>query len=297
VALVTRNGAQFWETQPGAFRCELQGSITWDSKVVFSPNGQLISSKSPDNFVQLWDTQTGTLLRTFHRHTSFVLAVAFSPDSRLLALASDDKTVRLWSTYTGALLKTLTGQIDTVSAVAFSPDGRTVATSSWDRIVELWDTATGSRRWTFDGSVYNGALAFSPNGELVAYKSGWKEVQLWDTLTGAHHSTLEVHSDDDDTVVFSLDDQPDHKLYLIADEDHSPLKAQTMLWTKSYSGDYTISRDKCWVVWKGHDILWLPPEYRPQRSKSQGNVLVMRTLFGRVIFMYFQTRTQLSQLC
>ena len=50
---------------------------------------------------------------------------------------------------------------------------------------------------------------------------------------------------------------------------------------------YSLSYDKSWVMWNGHNVLWLPPEYRPKCEKVQDNTLVMGHASGRVTIARF----------
>ena len=53
--------------------------------VIFSPNGQLLTSVLWDNTVRLWDAATGALRGSLDGYTRTVTAVIFSPNGQLLA--------------------------------------------------------------------------------------------------------------------------------------------------------------------------------------------------------------------
>ncbi|KAJ5746701.1 hypothetical protein N7520_011883 [Penicillium odoratum] len=143
----------------------LQGHSRLITSVVFSPNGQLVGSRSEDQTVRLWDTATGTIQNTLEGHSKGVLSVAFSPNGRLVASGSRDRTVRLWDTATGALYHTLEGHSFFIDSVAFSPSGRQVASGAPASSVRLWDTATGALLQTL--KLHSSPVAFSPDGLLV----------------------------------------------------------------------------------------------------------------------------------
>ncbi|EXL90225.1 hypothetical protein FOIG_16513 [Fusarium odoratissimum NRRL 54006] len=50
---------------------------------------------------------------------------------------------------------------------------------------------------------------------------------------------------------------------------------------------YGISTDGVWVVKDGMDMLWLPPEYRPERSAVVGSTVAIGCPSGRVLVMKF----------
>ena len=55
------------------------------------------------------------------------------------------------------------------------------------------------------------------------------------------------------------------------------------------SSDYAISSDDSWVVWRGHKVLWLPPDYRPRDRchAVHGMTLVLGDSSDRVTFIEF----------
>ena len=64
--------------------------------VIFSLDGQLLTSALIDNMVRLWNTMTGALHGILEGHSDWVRVVAFSLDSQLLTSGSDDKMIGIW---------------------------------------------------------------------------------------------------------------------------------------------------------------------------------------------------------
>jgi len=275
---------RLWDARTGAFQQALEGHSGGVTAVAFSPDGQLVASGSWDHTVRLWDARTGAFQRALEGHSGGVTAVAFSPDGQLVASGSWDCRVRLWDARTGAFQRALKGHFGVVAAVAFSPDGQLVASSSWDYTVRLWDARTGAFQRALEGhSNIVTAVAFSPGGQLVASGSGDCTVRLWDARTGALRRTLEF------VTIYSLS----------FDKDGSRLKTDRGLielgithsdLIPSSSPSYlllSISNDESWIMWNNHNVLWLPPEYRPSHKKVQGNTIAMGHASGRVTITRF----------
>jgi WD40 repeat protein len=133
------------------------------------------------------------------------------------------------------------------------------------------------------------AVAFSPDGLLIASASSGKNlgngiVGLSDSRTGALWRVLEVGFVS--SLSFSIDgsrletNQGPIELG-IAPLDPTP----AISWPPP---SYTLSHNKTWVMWNGHNILWLPPEYRPWCSQIQDNTLAMGHASGRVTVIRFK---------
>ncbi len=71
---------------------ELKGHTDSVYSVAFSPDGDMLASKSFDETIKIWNPNTGQLLRTIH--TSRGGQIAFSPDGNMLASGdTEDKVV------------------------------------------------------------------------------------------------------------------------------------------------------------------------------------------------------------
>jgi len=140
-------------------------------------------------------------------------------------------------------LQTLESHSDRVLSVAFSPDGKRLASGSVDCIVMLWDAETGAVQSMLKGhSNWVLSVAFSPDGKQLASGSSEHTVMLWDAETGAVQRTLKGCSD-----------------------------------AKSYIQDslYLLDGTGQWVTWKGHNVLFLPPDRRPTSYTIQDSILAI----------------------
>ena len=135
--------------------------------VIFSPDGDLLASKSKDGTIRIWHVDRKELLRTIH--TSQRGQIAFSPDGNVLAGAGGtDKVVNLWDPNTGELLRTLEEHSDNVENIAFSPDGDVLASTSSDGWVRLWNVQTGHLIRTFR-SLEDVSIVFKDDGSILTY--------------------------------------------------------------------------------------------------------------------------------
>lgn len=135
--------------------------------ITFSPDGDLLASKSRDGVLKIWDVHNEQLMHTIN--TSQRGAIAFSPDGNLLASGGGtDNVVNLWDPNTGELLRTLEEHLDKVSSVAFNPDGDILASGSADGWVRLWNPHTGQLLRTFR-STEDVSIVFRNDGSIITY--------------------------------------------------------------------------------------------------------------------------------
>ncbi|MCX6093144.1 MAG: N-acetylmuramoyl-L-alanine amidase [Candidatus Bipolaricaulota bacterium] len=194
---------RLWATGSGALIRSL--SADFDSPVVFSPDGKMLTSKSPDGKVMMWDAALGTPVRTLEGSTYGPSSLAFSPSGALIASGTGE-TVKLWDAVNGTLLRTLAGHADSVWIVKFSPDGQTLASGSDDKTIRLWDAATGALLHTITsptGSIV--PVGFSSDGKRLGSFSTDGRVELWDVATGGLLQTAAGYTAGVWSVAFSPD--------------------------------------------------------------------------------------------
>ena len=187
----------------------LEGHRDFIYSITFSPDGDLLASKSRDGSLKIWDVNTKQLMRTIN--TSQRGEIAFSPDGNLLATGGGtDKVVNLWDPDTGELLRTLEEPLDKVSSVAFSPSGDILASASADGWVHLWNPHTGQLLNTLQ-SIEEVSIAFRDDGSIISYAiknhdfPKTPEVKVWELETGQLLYTLEPEVSEVFGVAFSLD--------------------------------------------------------------------------------------------
>ncbi len=144
-----------------------RGHTSFIYKITFSPDGDLLASKSSDGALKIWDVHTKQLKHTIN--TSRGGGIAFSPDGNILASGGgSDNVVNLWDPKTGELLRTLKEPLDNVSSVVFSPDGDIIASGCADGWVRLWNTHTGELLRAFR-TIDQVSIVFRDDGSIISY--------------------------------------------------------------------------------------------------------------------------------
>lgn len=147
--------------------------------------------------------------------------------------------------------------------------------------MRLWDTATGTLQHTLDAQWIS-SMVFSPDSRLLATHSHY-EVQLWDTATGGRQRTwsprmtkiIEFSQDSSYLItdIGILDFQPGHE----SRDSNSNHRNPTIF----------IEQGQ-WINLNGKNVLWLPPDFRPNCSAVNGCLLALGLASGRVSFIRFR---------
>ena len=205
---------RLWNADTGTLEHTLKGHTDGVHSAAFSPDGQTLASAGSDGTVHLWETDTGSLRHILDDQTGWSTFFTFSPDGQTLASGgSSDGTVRLWDVDTGTLRHTLEGRTGWVLHLEFSPDGLTLASSGvTQRVAELWDVA-GAPFGTccclpcFGLEARPSPLQLKcgvqPRRANPGYSVSDGGLYLWDTNAGSLRHTLEGHSLNITSLVFT----------------------------------------------------------------------------------------------
>ncbi|RYP10911.1 hypothetical protein DL764_000347 [Monosporascus ibericus] len=262
----------------------LIGHGGWVNSVAFSPDSKFIVSGSIDSTVKVWDAATGADFSTLVGHGGRVNSVTFSPDSKFVASGSDDNTVKVWDAATGAYLLTLEGHGSYVTSLAFSPDSKLVASGSGDNTVKVWDALTGAYLLTFEshGRCVT-SVAFSPDSSQLASGSWDRTVKVWDAATGTCLSTSEGRGCEVSSVAFSPDGSylitNTGIIYLLAPSENNLLLTDLQQSPNDYNN---LGLKNEWITYNGRNLLWLPPDYRPECSAVTARAIAVGCGSGRV---------------
>ena len=206
--------------------------------IAFSPDGKTIASGS-NGIIRLWHTETNTHIdinlsdppndsggRLLFETTS----LAFSPDGKKLVSGTTAGDVRMWDAETGLALADLIGQDPrseierdndgtirityglAITALAFSPNNDHIAVGNLAKIRMLGSKKQFRFKETKHGAA---ALAFSLDGTVLASGTYGGKIILWNLLSGDKINTLDGHTQQVETLVFS----PDGKTLVSTGED------------------------------------------------------------------------------
>ncbi|KAH7339065.1 WD40 repeat-like protein [Rhizoctonia solani] len=187
-------------------RGPLQGHDGEVLSVVFSPDGDLISSASGDKTVRLRNLGDGIpATPPFQGHTGRVRCVVFTPNSARLVSGSEDCNIHVWATSDSSLVTNpfeghtgyinsniddgtlvsgpFIGHTEGIWSVAFSPDRTRVISGSEDKIVRVWSVRDGllSLPPPFKSHMSNlRSMLLSGNGARILSGSHDSSSWAWD---------------------------------------------------------------------------------------------------------------------
>lgn len=184
--------------------------------LVFSRDGRMLASISPDKTVRVWDTTLAKVQAILRGHSGPVRDLAFSPDGRRLVTVSSDGTAHVWDTADGTPLDVFRCGFPNVGGLSVSQDASAVVMADNGGGVSYWDVDAGPQGGKLLGHTsYVYDIAFAPDGRTLASASWDGTVRLWDTRAGREKTALR-HST---FAVSSLAYSPDGRSIATIDQD------------------------------------------------------------------------------
>ena len=177
--------ATIWDVATGYRVHKLSGHSV--ESAVYSQDGSMVVTASPDKTAKIWNASTGECTMTLRGHTDILLSAVFSHGGDVLT-ASEDCTAKLW-TASGHLLQTFTGHTHyVISAVSskhgpWGEHGASVVTASADGTAKLWNAVTGECTMTLRGHddwVISAVFSL----DIVLTVSEHDTVKIWNLFTG-----------------------------------------------------------------------------------------------------------------
>jgi WD40 repeat protein len=160
--------------------------------ITYSPNGDLLAVKGPDDVIYIWDMIQRILLYTLIGHPSTLTALVFSPDGKILASSScgpgqtiyDPGVIKLWDLTSGIQMYDLKGVTGYIDDLAFSPDGKTLISAGYTKYekgeVLFWNIETGQLLGKLLGTPENvSSMILSADGCLLAFDGNDGMVRVW----------------------------------------------------------------------------------------------------------------------
>ena len=313
LASASRDGTiKIWDTLNGDWHQTSKGESDWIWVLVSSLDSAWLASASEDNTVKIWEISSGKCIQTLEGHNGRVMSIAFSRDSTQLVSGSTDKTVKLWDMNSFDCLQTFEYDCDYAASIAFSYDSTWVISTLTDWTVKIWDASNGkclqtlneransvalshdSTRLaralcdhivvlsdiesgyylqTFEGHTRQvTSIAFSYDLTKLASASYDETVRIWDTSSGECLQTLKVG------MVFEQLSFDPTGSYLHTENGTidisflSNLNVLPSISEPQYRG-LGLSSDKAWITYDSRKLVWLPTEYRSERSVVVGDTI------------------------
>jgi RNA polymerase sigma factor (sigma-70 family) len=207
------------------YRLPGHGKHSGIGALVFSPNGNQLSSWGGDRYLRRWDLTTGKAIDetslehlvattadgTKRRDWHGMQRVVFSPDGSLL-LWNIDKHIFVINVASTKVVRVIATDANQMMDLAISPNQQLVAASAWSNSIQtklpngkilnsvfqnhpvrLWDLTTGKLIKHInlpDGGA--GPVAFSPDGKLFAAGVDVPQglIRLWNLETGTELPSL-----------------------------------------------------------------------------------------------------------
>ena len=185
---------RIWDVSTGSQIATVIGHSHEVNRVIFSPDGGLLTTYSIARKPIFWDATTGNYLWTFTGNWEDVGYMAFSPDGRKIVYGNTDG-IYLWDIISRKQIAKYNGSIPKTTNIVFSPDGNTIAAGGVGQEVHLWRVYTGERKTIITGhdELYK-TVHFSPDGQTILTAGGWEDgrLQFWDPETGAFKFMLRM---------------------------------------------------------------------------------------------------------
>ncbi|KAK6509346.1 hypothetical protein TWF481_004098 [Arthrobotrys musiformis] len=290
-------GTRIWDTSTAEevaridFHCYGFPAFSFDGKQIGLMGGVNLVEVGRGT-VAIWSMETKSLDISSIRHPD-AAAIAFSPDNTKFASASGNLVI-VWDFATKSQTNRFQYFSEEISgsstALSFSPDNRYLSLLSQARgrpCILLWDTKIETesspsiyRTFLGDDKMYFGGVAFLPGGLLATFVGGYGKrtyaIWVWDIATGNQVRTFGIP-----TPVRNLRYnaeigclESDRGVLESFPSDDAKGKAEL-------NAKYIFLRGD-WVTQGvgGHDLLWLPPDYRSLYSFARGNCLTIITQYG-----------------
>lgn len=204
-----RDAVRLWDLDTGRelHRFGVPSDFWRDTRLAFSPKGNLLAAGCENCEIRLWDVDQRKEVGRLVGHTDQIRDVTFSPDGSWIASASDncDRSILIWDVTTQTAVRTLRGHVHGTYALAFHPDGHLLASGATDGTIRLWDVATGQEVAVLKIGSNAYGVAFTPDGSRVVGACADNAIRFWDTSTHQEVAELRGHEAYVHAISFSPD--------------------------------------------------------------------------------------------
>lgn len=187
LALGRQNGTvQFFDAATGAQGQTINAHANRVVGITFSPDGQLMATRSNNEPSKIWNFPALTVRTTFAPPFITTGGFTFAPDSDGIAVATGSGS-SLFNTTDGSFIRAFIGHQQSTLDLAVS-ERNILLSVSIDRTARLWNIDTGATVHTLEPHEnWVRAAAVSPDGQIAATGTVGddRSLRLWDVGTGA----------------------------------------------------------------------------------------------------------------
>ena len=177
-----------WNFKTGKLIHTLKGNNARDSKLVISPNSQLLASVSTEydqlenNSIKLWDLKSGKLVRSIPQQ-GIVTFIRFSLDGKKIISTVNnpfiDTQIQIWDALTGKLIHRNPGIGDlknSTTSIVISPDDKTYAIAGDEYQFQVRNLMTGEMLKNFGTQEF--WVDYTADGKSLV-TSGREGTKVW----------------------------------------------------------------------------------------------------------------------
>ena len=294
------------------------------NNMYLSMDGTLLASTGQNGVLRTWEMNNGWYVSAKLDHSSYVSALTISQHKSFIATGSYMGIIEIWQSH-WTLHSTIEAHSDRVTALAFSPNEEDIVSGARNGVIKIWCIATGlvsniiecSSAIKYLALSSKGHLAiatevaievrdisldaipcllvkpiserltrprliFSPNGRYLVARCLGSWTRLW--IVSKPSTTAESEK-----VAATCQSQYRYK------EVDTLLHGETLRHSV-YATDavgispYDVDPKAPWVRYRGHRILWLPPEYRsPYQYEANQDSIALGNDSGNISFIRFSS--------
>ena len=200
--------ARLWDIETGELlhAWKADGNDWRDSRLAFSPVGDLLATCEQNGSVRLFDVRTRAELPGLPSRSPMIVAdVAFRPDGKHLAVGSYTGEARVWDVATRTEVVELIRHKDPAYAVGYSRDGTALAVGAHDGTVRVYDGNTYEKRVEMKPEARVHGVAFNKEGTRLAAACADNTIRFFDVKSGDEVGVIRGHTDYVHQVAFSPD--------------------------------------------------------------------------------------------
>ncbi|EFQ34419.1 uncharacterized protein GLRG_09563 [Colletotrichum graminicola M1.001] len=223
------------------------------------------------------------------------------PESALIAASSNSDTVYIWRTDTGECTQVLENKTETTQFVTFSHDSSLVLASTDDgKDAQIWRTDTGKSIQKLERCTVSWARSavFSHDSAFVVSASS-NELRVWKINTGGCARVvptkgwdMQLLSSEPGNLPFGPGKLPSELSSTCIVTNIGAIAFAKSATTFSTIG-IGVSRDRCWITWNGQNLLWLPVEFRSEKTAVRGSTVVIGCDSRLIVFRFNEAALRL----